>query len=91
MNSKGNSAELIHRLAEDLKEYAEVRKVFRGQIRSARKFVTDYCERYYQDNDGKEMKVPINEFEVDIGEKIDQLDQTVKDLLQFVCAHIVTV
>lgn len=85
MNSKGNSAELIHRLAEDLKEYAEVRKVFRGQIRSARKFVTEYSERFYQENDAKEMKVPIKAFEADIGEKIDQLDQTVKDLLQFVC------
>jgi hypothetical protein len=85
MNSKGNSAELIHRLAEDLKEYAEVRKVFRGQIRSARNFVTEYSERYYQENDAKEMKVPIKAFEADIGEKIDQLDQTVKDLLQFVC------
>lgn len=85
MDFKGNSAIFIHRLADDSKEYAEVRKVFRGQIRSATKFVTEYSERYDQEKDAKEMKAPIKEFEADIGERIDQLDQTVKDLLQFVC------
>ena len=84
MDSKGNSSELIHRLAEDLKEWAELRKAFKGQIRSATKFVSDYCHCCYQDNNEKEMKASIDKFEADIGERIDELDKTVKDLLQFV-------
>lgn len=32
------------------------------------------------------MELPIDQFDSDVNEKINQLDQTVKDLLQFVCA-----
>ena len=88
MDTKGNSAELIHHLAEDLKEWAELRKAFKGQIRSARKFVSDYCHCCYQDDNEKDMKAPIDKFEAEIGERIDELDQTVKDLLQFVCSML---
>lgn len=89
MNTKGNSVELIHRLAEDAKEWAELRKAFRGQVRAARDFVTDYCHCCDQDERGKEMQLPITEFESDISDKIDGLEQTVKDLLQFVGAIII--
>ena len=85
MIAKGNDFELIHRLAEDARESAKLRKAFRGQVRVARDFVIDYCRCCDLDEDRKAIQSPIDRFNADIGEKINQLDQTVKDLLQFVC------
>ena len=88
MSTKGNNFELVYRLAEDAKEWAELRKAFRGQLRAARDFVTDYCRSCDQDECGKEMQLRITKFEADISDKIYGLEQTVKELLQFVGAII---
>ncbi|OAF98488.1 ankyrin, partial [Paraphaeosphaeria sporulosa] len=85
--SKGNSIELIHYLAEDAQEWAKLRKALRTQVQAVRDFIRDYC-RYCEQEYSKTMRLPIDQFDTDVNEKINQLDQTVKDLLQFEFAWV---
>jgi hypothetical protein len=76
--AKGNSIELIHYLAEDAQEWAKLRKALRVQVEA----LGNCCELA----PSKAMWQPIKQFDHEVNEKINQLDQTVKDLLQLVCA-----
>jgi hypothetical protein len=87
--AKGDSPKLIHHLAEDAQELAKLRSILRDQIREARKFAVEYCSYYDQDNGSKVMQEAINCFKVEVNDHISQLEQTVKDLLQFVRKFIV--
>jgi hypothetical protein len=83
--AKGNSIELIHYLAEDAQEWAKLRKALRVQVEALGNFMRDYC-RCCELAPSKAMWQPIKQFDHEVNEKINQLDQTVKDLLQLVCA-----
>jgi hypothetical protein len=76
---------LIHHLAEDARNLAELRSILKGQIQSARKFAMKYCGKYDQDGGSRTMHSEIDQFATDVNEQFNNLDQTVKDLLQFVC------
>jgi hypothetical protein len=76
---------LIHDLARDAREWAELRSILRGQIQAAKDFVVKYCRNYNQGSTLKTMHSAIDQLNTDVNEHIDRLDQTVKDLLQFVC------
>lgn len=75
---------MINCLAEDAREWATLRKALKSQVHAARDFVLKYCLCCNQAEHQRRMQLPINQFEADITEKINELDQTVKDLLQLV-------
>ena len=82
--SKGTSPELIDRLAKDAQKYTEFRSILQSQVREAKKFVTDYCQRYNANKIPKDIELLTDEFEFSVNNRIGQLDQTVRDLLQIV-------
>lgn len=85
LHAKGeNSDELINCLADDAHKLAQLRSDFKGQIQSAQKFVIEYCDKYDDDGGRRTMQSEIDQFAVDVNEQFNQLDQTVKELLQFV-------
>lgn len=84
MGKGNNSVELINRLAEDAHELAQLRNNFKGQLQSAQKFVVEYCSKYDHDGGRKTMQLEIDQFAIDVNEQFNQLDQTVKELIQFV-------
>jgi hypothetical protein len=84
---KGNDPELIHHLAEDAQEWAKLRSILRGQVRTARDFSAEHCRRYNPDK-VRHVQAAIDDFSDDVGGRLSQLDQTVKDLLQFVSVPI---
>ena len=87
--AKGDSSTLIHRLAEDAQELAKLRSILRGQVREARNFAVEYCRHYDKDNGSIVMQEAIDCFKSEVNDQIAQLEQTVKDLLQFVRKLIV--
>ena len=84
LSEKGNNHKLIHYLAEDAKGWAQLRSVLRNQIREARSLAAEYCRRYDQGNGPKATQMAINQFDAEVNGQINQLEQTVKDILQFV-------
>lgn len=83
LRDKGQNREMIHRLAEDAKEWARLRVILQGQIQVARDFSAEHCRRYNADK-GKVVQRALDSFSDEVGSQLDQLDQTVKDLLQLV-------
>lgn len=85
LNTKGkNSGDLIDCLAKDALELAQLRSDFQGQYQSAQNFVVEYCRIYDEDGGRKTMQSEIDQFAVEVNNRFNQLDQTVKELLQFV-------
>jgi hypothetical protein len=76
---------MIEHLAEDAREWAELRSALRGQIQATKTFAVDYERDYNQGNRQITINSAIDQFATDVNEQINRLDQTVKDLLQFVC------
>ncbi|PTB39227.1 hypothetical protein M441DRAFT_70368 [Trichoderma asperellum CBS 433.97] len=79
---KGKSPDMIDSLANDAKNLAELRNTLHNQIQAAENFIKDYC-RYYNANKApkgiqEELK---NEFKL-VVDRIGQLDQVIRDLLQ---------
>lgn len=77
---------MIDSLANDAKNLAELRNTLHNQIQAAENFIKDYC-RYYNANKApkgiqEELK---NEFKL-VVDRIGQLDQVIRDLLQIVSA-----
>jgi hypothetical protein len=73
----------MHRLAKDAQKWAELRRILQDQIRGARKFVADYCQCYNANQTPKDVQ-QLDEFEINVNNRIRELDQTVRDLLQIV-------
>ncbi|KAF2800332.1 hypothetical protein K505DRAFT_228981, partial [Melanomma pulvis-pyrius CBS 109.77] len=86
--AKGDSPNLIHHLAEDAQEWAKLRSILRGQVRAAKSFAVEYCSCYDQDNGSRVMQEAIDCFNTEVSDQISQLEQTVKDLLQFEFAWV---
>jgi ABC-type transporter Mla subunit MlaD len=64
-------------------EWQRLRSILRGQVRAAKDFATEHFRRYNADK-GTEVQETIESFSNEVGDRLHQLDQTVKDLLQFV-------
>jgi hypothetical protein len=62
----------------------------RDQVRAARSFVVEYCSHYDQDNGSRVMQEAIDDFKVEVNDRISGLEQTVKDLLQLVRITLVS-
>ena len=84
LREKGNSPNLIHHLAEDAQEWAELRSILRSQVCTARDFAVGHCRRYNEDKGLRVMQKAIDSFSDEVNDQISQPDQTVKDILQFV-------
>jgi hypothetical protein len=74
----------MHRLAKDAQKWAELRCMLQDHIDEARNFVADYCLRYNANKIPKDIRQLTDEFELNVNNRINQLDQTVRDLLQIV-------
>lgn len=88
LREQGNSSELVYRLAKDAQMWTFLRRRLRGNIQEAKKFATSYCQKY-QNGDGLEpILEAINQLEQQINPRLDTLDETVRDLLQFEFAWV---
>ncbi|KAF3389537.1 Ankyrin-1 [Penicillium rolfsii] len=84
LDAKGKSPELLDRLADDARRWDDFRRSLRAQVKAASDFTTTYCKKYTSTDVPENVKRLIDEFDVDIGSRIGELDQTVRDLLQIV-------
>jgi hypothetical protein len=86
LEEKGKTSELIDRLAGLAKNLAECRSYLQDQSHEARAFSDDYRRRY---NEGvwvsRKSHATVDKCFENITKRFDELDQTVRDLLQFVC------
>jgi hypothetical protein len=71
-------------LANDAQRWTEFRSSLQDQVRRAGIFATDYSKRYNDYKSPKDMQLVIGEFESRVSDRINELDQTVRDLLQIV-------
>jgi hypothetical protein len=84
LNARGSSALLIRCLASEAQGCASMRSTLRNQTSSAHNFVSEYCRAYDENKGEATMRAAIDGFADEVYEQIGRLDQTVKDLLQFV-------
>ncbi|KAL6399892.1 putative ankyrin repeat-containing protein [Ilyonectria robusta] len=83
LREQGNSSELVYRLAKDAQMWTILRRLLRDNVQEATKFATSYCHKY-QNGDGLQSTLEaINQLEKRINPRLDTLDETVRDLLQF--------
>lgn len=81
---EGKNPGLIGYLANDAQRWAEFRSSLQDQVRRARKFAVEYGQRYNENQIPKDTLQVIGEFESRVSDLINELDQTVRDLLQIV-------
>ncbi|KAF2188018.1 hypothetical protein K469DRAFT_567803, partial [Zopfia rhizophila CBS 207.26] len=88
LHEKGEGRELIPRLAEDAREWTNLRRILKDQVNTAGNFAVDYCYRYNENKGLEDLKGVIDGFADTVSDRISQLDQTVRDLLQFEFAWV---
>jgi len=88
LREKGKSSELIHRLAEDAQIFTELRSILQGQVHTAKKFAAGHRHLHNEDKRLKDVEGVIDGFGGNVNNRISQLDQTVRDLLQFEFAWV---
>jgi len=64
--------------------WAKFHSSLQDQVRNARDFAVEYSQRYNENQSQKDMLQVIGEFESKVSQRINELDQTVRDLLQIV-------
>ncbi len=74
----------MHRLAKDAQKWAELRSTLQDHVRTAKYFSVYYCQRYNANQIAKDLQQSIDTFEINVKDRIDRLDQIVRDLLQIV-------
>lgn len=74
----------MRRLAKDAQKWTELRSIMQDHADSAERFGVYYCERYNANKIPEELHKSVNELKVKVSGRINQLDQTIRDLLQFV-------
>jgi uncharacterized coiled-coil DUF342 family protein len=74
---------LIQHLAEDAKEWARLRRTLQRQVLTATDLARKHFRRYDTDKISK-VQEAIDSLSDEVGDRLRQMDQTVKDLLQFV-------
>ncbi|KAL7903818.1 ankyrin repeat-containing domain protein [Trichoderma velutinum] len=89
LESKGAELEIINLLAKDAQRLAQLRNILAGQIFDAEKFIKDYCLRFRVDRIPHDIIRSLkDEIQLEINQRIQDLDQSVRDLLQFEFAWI---
>ncbi|KAH7200630.1 ankyrin repeat-containing domain protein [Fusarium oxysporum] len=84
LEKKGKTPELIDRLARLARNLAEIRNYLEDQFHEARPFSDDYRRRYNETVGVSEKgQATVNRCFENTTKKLDELDQTVRDLLQF--------
>jgi hypothetical protein len=89
LRSEGKNPELIGYLANDAQRWAKFRSSLQDQVRSAREFAMEYNRRYNEKKTLKYMPQEIGELESTVSDRMNDLDQTVRDLLQIVSTLII--
>ncbi|WJG34857.1 uncharacterized protein FOBCDRAFT_216498 [Fusarium oxysporum Fo47] len=89
LEKKGKSPELIDRLAGLARNLAEIRNYVQDQFHEARPFFDNYRRRYNESvRASEEGRATVNRCFENTTKKLDALDQTVRDLLQFEFAWV---
>lgn len=83
-SSEGKNPELIDELAKDAQKWAEFRSSLQAQVHKANDFAREYGQRYNKIQISKDTQQVIEEFESGVNDRLNELDQTVRDLLQIV-------
>ncbi|PCD33647.1 hypothetical protein AU210_009867 [Fusarium oxysporum f. sp. radicis-cucumerinum] len=84
LKHKGSNLTLIDCLAVDARQWAEFRKILKGHAQDARSFAQKYCQRYNGGRGLERIRESIDRIEKRVNERIHNLDQTVRDLLQLI-------
>ncbi|KAF2825893.1 hypothetical protein CC86DRAFT_324609 [Ophiobolus disseminans] len=82
--AKGESRELISRLAQDAQTWADLRRKLKDHVRTAQEFVKIHGHR----SDNQDLNNLIEDLGLTNGRRIDQLEQAVRDLLQLEFAWV---
>ncbi|KAL7802084.1 hypothetical protein V8C44DRAFT_311062 [Trichoderma aethiopicum] len=84
LKSKGKNPETINDLAKDAQRLAGLRLCLASQISQARKFMEDNIQMKYGDDESRKAVLEClrEDFESGIKQKLDELDQIARDLLQ---------
>ncbi|OWY51284.1 hypothetical protein AALT_g4570 [Alternaria alternata] len=88
LEERGSNRELILRLAQNARTWADLRKILKEQTRTAHEFASDYSFRYNGNQGSDEVDMLLSDFTTTIGGRLDGLDQTVRDLLQLEFAWV---
>jgi hypothetical protein len=83
LRGKGENPDLIHNLAADAQKLADYHAFLASQVAHAQDFAK-VLRPYHGEGVMKELQNVIDGFANEIGLRISQLDQTIRDLLQFV-------
>ncbi|OAF62704.2 hypothetical protein VC83_01210 [Pseudogymnoascus destructans] len=87
LRQKGESPELIRNLAKDAQTLAGHHNFLQDQVATAKEFAKE-SGGYREDNALKDLQNVIDGFAYDVNNRIKQLDQTIRDLLQFEFAWV---
>ncbi|KAL6823205.1 hypothetical protein V8C40DRAFT_275323 [Trichoderma camerunense] len=87
--SKGKGSKITDSLAKDAQTLANLRIDLAGLTSDAEKFMNRYCEHFNANNTPQALQQLIkDDLEIGIKKRLDDLDQTVRDLLQIEFAWI---
>ncbi|CAN9362528.1 unnamed protein product [Alternaria alternata] len=88
LEERGSNRELILRLAQNARTWADLRKILKEQTKTAQHFASNYSSRYNGNQGSDEVDMLLSDFTTTIGGRLDGLDQTVRDLLQLEFAWV---
>lgn len=74
----------MRQLARDAQKWTELRSILQDHTNTAQTFIVEYSQRYNANRFPKDLQTTVDEFKAKISRRLDQLDQTIRDLLQFV-------
>lgn len=74
----------MRQLARDAQKWTELRSILQDHTDVAQKFIVEYSQRYNANRFPTDLQNTVDEFKAKISRRLDQLDQTIRDLLQFV-------
>lgn len=84
LRARGQSQEIILRLAQDAQTWSSLRTILKTQMCTARGFAREYCQRYNKGQGENVLVECIAVNENSIIARIERLDQAIRDLLQLV-------
>lgn len=84
LQAKGKSQELMLRFAQDAQTWSDLRKTWITQRRTLVEFASEYCARHNSGRGLGPLLKRIGEINSRVIERLDGLDQAVRDMLQLV-------
>ncbi|KPM43802.1 hypothetical protein AK830_g2728 [Neonectria ditissima] len=88
LKEKGQSSELIYRLAKDALKWTELRVMLKDHVQSTEQLAVTYCRQYNGGHGLKGIQQALAELEQKVNNRLSKLDQTVRDLLQLEFAWV---